>query len=157
MSEYIKSCCQHVNTICYEGVSICMQCATYLPKQVLFSHLFIYQGSPAYKERFLCRNIDLSPYQLYLNMLLEQNRSKVRNKDALYVKVYIYIYIYELQSRKPLVDWVYEIGDKLKLSNQTIHIGIFYMDYCLCMGDYSKGKYQLVALTSLIIAGIYLY
>lgn len=54
-----------------------------------------------------------------------------------------------------LVDWIYELGDKLKQSTLIIHIAIAYLDIAMYKHTFHKKQLQLVALTSLLIASKY--
>lgn len=53
------------------------------------------------------------------------------------------------------MDWIYELGDKLKQSTLIIHIAIAYLDIAMYRHTFHKKQLQLVALTSLLIASKY--
>jgi hypothetical protein len=56
--------------------------------------------------------------------------------------------------RKTLVQWLMEVGIKLKLSRSTVQIGVAYLDYILSKNDFASTKYHLLGLSCLIIAGM---
>lgn len=60
-----------------------------------------------------------------------------------------------LRLRRMLIDWLKIIKDRFRLSNSTFHIAIRYMDFILSQKEYHESKFQLIALSSLIIAAKY--
>ena len=61
-----------------------------------------------------------------------------------------------MQSRKHLVEWTVEVGDKLGQSNLTIHTALTYIDLLLpSEPSLEKPALQLTALTALLIASKY--
>jgi hypothetical protein len=51
-----------------------------------------------------------------------------------------------------LIDWIFEIGDKLQQSNLTIHIAAAYIDSVLHKAEVPGDQLHLYALTSLLLA-----
>jgi hypothetical protein len=59
---------------------------------------------------------------------------------------------YHIKYRKALVDWICEVAESLKLTNETVHLTISYMDTFLANFEVPKNKVQLVCITCLMIA-----
>ena len=57
-----------------------------------------------------------------------------------------------LKHRHLLVDWMYEVGEKLHLTTQTIHAAVHYMDRYLCITEVSTRQLQLIAITTILIS-----
>lgn len=53
------------------------------------------------------------------------------------------------------MDWIFEVGDKLKQRNLTIHIACAYLERLMHEYEISGNKLELTALTSLLIASKY--
>jgi hypothetical protein len=60
-----------------------------------------------------------------------------------------------LQHRRLLVDWICECGEEHKLANSTAHVAVGLLDKVLQQLDVKRDRYQLVALTCVIIAAKY--
>eukprot|EP00826_Nyctotherus_ovalis_P063528 TRINITY_DN9318_c0_g6_i1.p1 TRINITY_DN9318_c0_g6~~TRINITY_DN9318_c0_g6_i1.p1 ORF type:complete len:288 (+),score=86.75 TRINITY_DN9318_c0_g6_i1:192-1055(+) len=60
-----------------------------------------------------------------------------------------------LRYRLLLIDWLKITKSRLRLSDCTFHIAVKYMDYILSSKEYHQSKYQLIALTCLILAAKY--
>ena len=43
----------------------------------------------------------------------------------------------EEQEKKMIIDWIFELGEKFKQRNLTVHIAIHYLNIC-----YSKGMHK---------------
>ena len=54
--------------------------------------------------------------------------------------------------RRMLVDWLGQVGRRLRLSERVLHLAVLYMDYILGQKDYAHSKYQLIGLSCLAIA-----
>jgi len=42
----------------------------------------------------------------------------------------------QIDLRKKMVDYIIEMGDRFKLSNQTIHYAVEYVDQMICEGKF---------------------
>jgi hypothetical protein len=54
-----------------------------------------------------------------------------------------------------LVDWICECGDAHRLASSTSHVAVGLMDKVLQMLEVKRDRYQMVALTCLIVAAKY--
>eukprot|EP00825_Cyclidium_porcatum_P046341 TRINITY_DN725_c0_g1_i3.p1 TRINITY_DN725_c0_g1~~TRINITY_DN725_c0_g1_i3.p1 ORF type:complete len:400 (+),score=65.15 TRINITY_DN725_c0_g1_i3:183-1382(+) len=57
-----------------------------------------------------------------------------------------------LASRNQLVDLIWDIGDKLKLQINTIHLAIYFQDYVSSKMSIAPSKYQVYAASSVLVA-----
>ncbi|RZK23532.1 MAG: hypothetical protein EOO43_08355 [Flavobacterium sp.] len=54
--------------------------------------------------------------------------------------------------RKTITDWIFQVSQDLKISPDTTHTIIAYVDTILCKVEVTKENLQLVILTCLILA-----
>jgi hypothetical protein len=84
---------------------------------------------------------EVSASQLYSSMLNDQYVTRFYNPNASYIKC-----------RVNLIKWLKELTKKLDITNSSLHIAVAYMDYVLSKLNFPSGKFNLIALTCLIIA-----
>ena len=59
----------------------------------------------------------------------------------------------EIRNRKKLVDWMCDMGEKLKFSSETIHKAVSYVDRIICRNTLLESEYKNVALICILLAG----
>jgi hypothetical protein len=60
-----------------------------------------------------------------------------------------------LRYRVLLINWLKIMKSRFRLADSTFHIAVKYMDFVLSQKEYHHSKYQLIALTCLILAAKY--
>ena len=124
--------CLHLEQIEYNKFKNCLQCGIALTtNEVIKSNKF---NSCA----------EVSPAQLYSNMINEQSHCRFYNPSASYIKY-----------RGILVKWLRNLNNQFHLSRSNFHIAVMYMDYTLSRYNFTKYKYDLIALTCLLLAAKY--
>lgn len=102
-------------------------------------------GKPAIKDPSLEGLHQTYPAIIFSSLLAESNVLPSKQKiPSLY-----------LSYRTLLVDWLKIMKKKLCLSDGTFHIAVKYMDYILSQKEYHQSKYQLIALSCLVLAAKY--
>lgn len=52
-----------------------------------------------------------------------------------------------------LIDLIFKISERLKLSQNTAQMAITYLDYVVCKGYIPSSQYQIYAVTGVMLAG----
>lgn len=73
----------------------------------------------------MAHEADVSPAELYLIMLTDEN---ILPSAAATYNQHELTYSLCYDKKKILIDWLFEIGEKFKQSNLTIHIAIAYLE-----------------------------
>lgn len=140
MSCTITEVCEHSQQLMYCKYVNCSLCGAILS----YSDLSHNYTCTVIKDQAFSSQTDISASQLYSAMLNDQYATRFYNPTADYLK-----------SRLSVVNWLKELTNKLDLTTTTLHIAVAYMDYVLSRHNFSTGKFNLVALTCLIIATKY--
>lgn len=54
-----------------------------------------------------------------------------------------------------LIDLIFKISERLKLSQNTAQMAITYLDYVVCKGYIPSSQYQIYAVTGVMLAGFF--
>ena len=140
MTKFLAPLCYHMHQTPYSNFLHCGLCGTNLnnpraPSELDFGTI---------KDEHYNTQADISPAQLYINMLNDQHISRYYNLNADYVTI-----------RGDLITWLKEINTQLNLSIQTFHIAISYLDYSLSKVNFPCSEHYKVALTCFILAAKY--
>jgi len=126
----MKSPCTHQEHIIYRKYNNCIDCGV-----VLDGSCF------PIKDNTYDTYSDVSVSKLYLNMLKDQQSFRLQNTMTIYI-----------EHRSFLISWLKELNDQLHLSKLNLHIAVFYMDYALGQFSFARCRFELIALTCLILA-----
>ena len=76
---------------------------------------------------------DMPPLELFFGMRNEE-------QDRTHLHTFYNAKFTHQRTRKDLIDWIFEIGDKLRQSNLTIHQAVAYFDMTLVKFEWSGDK-----------------
>lgn len=96
------------------------------------------------REKDRIYRIDVSP-SVFLEKMKEKRNSNKAQKVCLSPT--------EIMNRKKLVDWMCDIGDTLKLSPETVHKAVSYVDQIMCENRLEEKELQDIALICMLLAG----
>lgn len=131
-----SSLCSHTTKVSSGSRLNCALCNAFIS---------VLDGKAAIKDPHLGGLHQIFPATIFDRLLAESNVLPVNKRMP---RLY-------LEHRGLLVDWLKIMKSRFRLSDNTFHIAIKYMDHILSLKEYHQSKYQLIALTCLILASKY--
>jgi len=137
MTSVIPELCTHSQHLMYCKYVNCCLCGAILSCSKVPGK---YVCQVIKDNTFNCQT-EVSASHLYSSMLNDQYAIRFYNPNAAYIKY-----------RVNIIKWLKELTNKLDITNTSLHIAVAYTDYVLSRLNIASGKFNLIALTCLIIA-----
>jgi len=122
--------CQHKKTLTHNNYDTCVQCGVYVPKN----------GVRTYKSKKMEYAAFFSPKTIY-ETLVRRSYSFKPSQNPEYAQV-----------RQTYVEWLLELAEKLRISSNSAHLGVYLLDIVMFKEPALVSKIQLYTAICLLLA-----
>jgi len=125
-----KGGCQHNKLVVQENYDTCFQCGVYVPR----NGVKIYKSSKMAYQAFF-------PAKTIYETLIKRPAQFKQSVNPEYVQI-----------RQSYIEWILELGDKLRISNNSTHLAVLLLDTVMFKDTSLTAKLQLYAPVCLLLA-----